>query len=370
MKTPSLSAMALLIAMMAAFTGCDVHEFPSVIPEPEPPVEKKAVLHLMLDTDEMDYYQTITVGDGAKSRGVEDDTHSLRYIVRAYTVDEARRSGSRAVIECYDGTVPKDDSHTSLRIPLSLAAGTYDIAAWVEHVPAGTVGDYYHDTSDFYEIPLAGVTAATSYTHRANNDNRIAWRGMTRITVDSDGAVYTADSPEKETEVVEMQLKSPMARYHFITTDLDEFISRHAATGPSVDHAPGIGAPAAPNLDDYRVVVRYTGYMPCSYSVFTDKPVDSRLGVSYEGKLSSIDGKSTQLGFDHVFVNGSATSVQVSLELYRRRDNALLSSSGVIDVPLIRGRYTLVTGAFLTTSSGASMGINPGFNGEFNIEIK
>lgn len=48
--------------------------------EPEPPVEKKAVLHLMLDTDEMDYYQTITVGDGAKSRGVEDDTHSLRYI--------------------------------------------------------------------------------------------------------------------------------------------------------------------------------------------------------------------------------------------------------------------------------------------------
>ena len=51
--------MALLIAMMAAFTGCDVHEFPSVIQEPEPPVEKKAVLHLMLDTDEMDYYQTI-----------------------------------------------------------------------------------------------------------------------------------------------------------------------------------------------------------------------------------------------------------------------------------------------------------------------
>ena len=357
------------LASLIIYTGCDVHEFPDVIPTPpEPPVVEKRELHLMLNTDDMDYYQTIYAGEGSKSRAIEDAPHDIRYIVRIYSADESRRSGSRSVIEYHEETVPDDGAHYELRIPLTLKAGEYDVVAWGDHVPQGTTADFYYDTTDFYEISLLG-SADNGYVHKANNPNRIAWRGKTSIIVDDDGAVFIADNPTKEVTSVDMTMKAPMARYHFITTDLEEFVSRHAGVEKAIGLAPGL-APSAPILSDYRVVVRYTGYMPTAYNAYTDKPVDSRLGMSYEGKTTAIDGASAELGYDHVLVNGNATSVQVALDLYRKSDNRLLSSSGVIDVPLIRGKYTLVKGAFLTTSSGSSMGINPGFNGEYNIEIK
>lgn len=358
------------LASLIIYAGCDVHEFPDAVPvPPEPPVVEKREIHLTLDTDEMDYNRTIYVGEEARSRAIEDTPHDIRYIVRIYTADESRRAGSRSVIEYHQETVPDDGAHTELRIPLNLKAGQYDIVAWGDHVPSGTKNDFYYDTGDFYEVTLAG-SAGDGYVHHANNPYRMVWRGKTSIIIDEEGAVYLADDPGREVTEVAMTMKAPLARYHFITTDLEEFVSRHVGMEKSIGLAPGLGAPNAPVLNDYRVVVRYTGYMPSAYNAYTDKPVDSRLGVSYEGRISSIDGESAELGYDHVLVNGNATSVQVALDLYRKSDNRLLSSSGVIDVPLIRGRYTLVKGAFLTTSSGSSMGLNPGFNGEYNIEIK
>ena len=51
-------------------------------------------------------------------------------------------------------------------------------------------------------------------------------------------------------------------------------------------------------------------------------------------------------------------------------ENELLSSTDPIDVPLERSKLTIVRGPFLTTQASGGVGIDPGFDGEWNYEIK
>lgn len=367
-------------------TGCDVHEFPRDEEEPPiPPTPVACTLNLLLEDEGFDFHDNIVVNDDNRSRAGRssraDAEHDLRYIVRAYRYDAnmpqiGSRVSSRYTIDYCTVTVPDTPENQTLSVPLTLDPGEYEIVAWTDHVLAGTVDDYYHNTADFMEIRLLGA-GEDDYEHSGNNNNRVAWRGMTHIVVNELGEVAMYDNPGRIVTDVNIDMERPMARYHFISNDLAKFIesevSRMTQAGeqdPNGIDTPDMTAPNTPNVDDYVVIMRYTGYMPCAYNTFSDKPMDSATGVSYEGKISVIDENHAELAFDHVLVNHNQTSVQVALDLYRRSDGQRLSSTGTIDVPLKRGKYTTVTGPMLTTSAGAAMGINPDFNGEFNIEIQ
>lgn len=360
----TLAATGFILAMMS--TGCDVHEFPVEIKTDPPPDEH--TLTLVFDDSDFDYYTTVNINGDRSTRSHEaTSSHYMRYIVRAYRLETDRKTSrvsSRSVIDYHEGTAADYGAHTDYTIPLVLDEGEYDILAWAEHVPAGTAADYYYDTTDFYELALSGVTQP-DYSHRGNNAYREAWRGYTRIKVTADGRVVTGDSREDVTDV-KVEMDRPLARFHFVTTDLEEFTSRVmalAGTGP-------VAAPTqTPDLKDYRIVMHYPQYMPSAYNLLTDKPIDSRKGVSFEGVVRAVDNNEAELSFDYVFVNGTSSSVQVALELYRRDNGQLLSSTGTIDVPVTRGHYTVVKGPLLTTSAGAGIGINTDYTGEFNIEI-
>lgn len=59
----------------------------------------------------------------------------------------------------------------------------------------------------------------------------------------------------------------------------------------------------------------------------------------------------------------------MAVEVYDK-DGELLSSTNTVEVPLVRSKLTIVRGNFLTSKATGSVGINPDYNGDFNIEIK
>lgn len=234
---------------------------------------------------------------------------------------------------------------------------------------SGTIEDLYYTTDDFIEVRLPGA-GESGYVHNGNNAYREAWRGSTDIIVADDGSLIRTAESDSELNVATVYMERPLARYHFVTTDLKQFLESEAKRAGETGGTPSLAPDKLPSLDNYRIIVRYTGYMNCSLNVISDKPVDSATGVFYDGKVKMIDDDRAEIAFDHLFVNHAQTSVQVALDLYRRSDGTLLSSTGVVNVPLKRGHYTLIQRPLLTTMAGAGTGINPDFFDDFNIEIK
>ena len=71
-----------------------------------------------------------------------------------------------------------------------------------------------------------------------------------------------------------------------------------------------------------------------------------------------------------MFVNGAEAGVQLAVEIYDRQTGEKIGSSATITAPLKRGKTTEIRGRFLTSKADAGVGINPDFDGDYNIEIK
>ena len=109
--------------------------------------------------------------------------------------------------------------------------------------------------------------------------------------------------------------------------------------------------------------------MPHQFNMFTNRPSDSKTGVTYGSSIEALGEEEALLGFDYVFVNGNESSVQVALHVEDNEGNKV-ADIGTIDIPLVRGKITEVRGAFLTSRAGGGIGIDAGFDGEYNIFIK
>lgn len=358
------AAVVILACMVSA---CDVHEFP----EPTA-TEPRMQLMLNFHMDNLAHYTTIDMDLDGRSRSTENETHLVRHIIRIFNDDDTRSTArsSRGAVDEMEIIQSGLNKNMSVKLH-ELPPGDYKVAVWTEYIPEGENCDYYHATADFQNITLLGKAGGDNYIHQGNNPFREAWSGKASITVNNDGEVLSRDLRESVT----IEMYRPMARYHLITTDLQEFLESRKKLPQSGDvpdasaEAPGTPAPEAPDLNDYIVAVRYAGYMPYVYNLFTDKPVDSLTGITYTGRTRQIDDNSAELAYDYVLVNGATTSTQVKLELYSKDDGSLIASSDVINVPLVRDKYTLVKGKFLTTTAGGTLGINPNYDGQFNIEI-
>lgn len=351
----------------AIMTACDVHEFPGE--PPVPPVPVNCDFEMTFDRGAMDLLTTVEYGTG-DSRSRYDGDHDFRYILNIYEESADSRLPSRTPLDSYiftasttapghDGSAPDHDR----RVHLDLPPGNFRIIAWADHVISGSTKDTYYSTDDFSEISVLTVNGA----HPGNIPWRDSFRGQVSVCVNEAGEVFTTSGQGSET-LVEIPMRRPMARYRFITTDLGEFISRHEISGQK--SAPA-GAPSStPDPADYRIVMRYTGYMPSVYNAHTDRPVDSRLGVTYDGAISRLDASTAELASDYVFVNGTETSVQVALDVYNRLTGEKIASTDPVTVPLRRNRLTIVRGPFLTSTASGGIGIFPDFNDDINIEIR
>ncbi len=338
--------MHLLIFLCLAYglASCDVHEFPN-IPERVP-----FTLHLNCKT-QLPIHEEINYTTRSADATAE---HDMRYIINVYKSEDGEnftRQADTTIV--YTRHLDEEQGHS---IQLNLSQGFYNFIVWSDHVDKGTNGDKYYNTSNPAEI-----TYPDPENYEGNNNFQDAFHGTVQATVLYDQ--YSDGGVVKQEAVI--QLERPLARFKFISTDLKEFIGQVLESAASKGKTTSLTI----NPDDYRVVFRYTGFMPCSFNMFTNKPNDSWTGVSFEGNMIPLDENEIELGFDYVFVNGTESKTNVAVEVYDK-DGELLSCTNTVEVPLVRSKLTIVRGNFLTSKATGSVGINSDYNGDFNIEIK
>lgn len=318
-------AVILLAILCVGFTSC-VHEWPET--DGQMRQVRINVTHA-LTWDQLD----ILV-----SRGATAETSAVRYHFKIYRNDDISAPVTES--EFIRSDLRRDDFTTSVYLP----AGDYTLYAWSDLADATTSKSHFFDSSDFSTISYCEP-------YNGNNELRDAFRGVTSFHIDDNTDYnYCVEAS--------LPLERPLARYEFISTDLTEFLKNESSRKMN-----------APGLDSYRVRMIYTGYMPSTFNNITDKPVDSRTGMSYDAHITLLNGSEARLGFDHVMVNGTESSVAVAMEIYDP-ENRLIGQVSTINVPTRRSRNTTVRGRFLTSPATGGVTIGPGFNGDYNIEIK
>lgn len=322
--------------------SCDVHEFPY-------PVEREVafVLHLNYDT-ELPLYKTLTYDN--ESRAGENEDFDIRYTINVYSAEEG--AAEREVV--YTFVVTKDDiSSYDHSIELILLPGNYTFRVWSDFVEKNG-GDLHYSTSSIEAISILGDE------HPGSNDLRDAFRGtVTAEVVD-------------ETSEATVTMQRPMAKYNFISVDMKDFllnVQKLRAEKLQLEGSTSMedAITKAVSLEDFEVVMRYGGFMPTEYNMFTDKPSDSEAGVSYKSKMRMLENGEVELGFDYVFTNGTESSVNVSVEVYDY-DGELLSSFRSVNVPLKRSHLTTIRAQFLTAGTGG-VTVVPEFDGEYNYLV-
>ena len=331
-------------------TACDIHEWPSESQEHVP-----FLLHLDFNS-EMSLHKEVTYTRG---KGSTEDSYDIRYMVNVYRTD-GMRDENRAADTSFIFT-KEDLTELDHTLPLNLREGTYTFRVWTDFVRKGSQNDNFYDTRDFSEIILAD-----RHNHTGSTDFRDAFRGYSSATV-ADPKRYTGTIKNEIDNSATVPMMRPMGKFKFISTDTDAF--RNMVVQMMQEKAKLISKASDVDLSDYEIVFRYNHFMPCSFNMFTDKPADSWEGMSFKSRMYKETEQETTLGYDYIFVNGSETTLSVSVEVYDK-DGKLISSTKPIDVPIVRNKLTVVKGDFLTSKATGGITINPGYDGDdYNIEI-
>lgn len=246
---------------------------------------------------------------------------------------------------------------------VSLPPGDYELYLWSDYADAGQKTSIFFNSSDHSSIVY-------SEPYNGNNELRDAFRAYAGFTVQS-----TIDYDYCEN--VAVTIERPLARYEIVATDFGEFVQREIARAESTNESAGntteqcsLEAPPsrAINIEDYKVVVKYTEYMPSTFNNFSNGPVDSSVGVTYEAVVTPLSDDEARIGFDYVMVNGDESSVKIAVDIYTK-DGQKIASSNAFDVPTKRSHNTTVRGRFLTSQGSGGVTIDPTFSGTYIINV-
>ena len=362
----TLYYISLCVMLLLAFVGCDVHEFPEERYDKVP-----FLLHLNFNT-EMPLHKEITYtrSGNTETKGLAEQ-HDVRYIVNAYRTDNMR-SENRVADTTFVFT-KSDVEDLNYTAELQLSEGTYDFKVWADYVDAGSTEDKYYDTQDFAEIILADRE-----NHSGSNDYRDAFRGYATATV-TNPTYYTGSAASTIDNQATAEMTRPMGKFKFVSTDVDVFLTRVAQMMKergmlmSIDVESDTKATyeqllQSIDLGEFYVVFRYN-LMPFSFNMFTDKPAESWPGMSFTSRMYMENEMEMTLGYDYIFVNGTGTTLNISVKIYNS-EGELMSSTNPINVPIVRSKMTVVKGEFLTSKASGGITINPGYDGEdYNMEI-
>lgn len=354
----SLTAM-WIVCMTMVLTGCWVHEFPDT-PDTAP-----LWLHLRFDTEMQQSYISLSRACAPIQPTQMCTSGMMRYIIRLYPQDASVHNASSAAYREY--TVTRDIAGGyDADIRLDAPPGDYRIMVWADLVESGGNAGGFYDAADFSRI-----TTLTPYA--GSTDYRDAFRGEAVTTV-----VTSTSEPVPVEATVSMV--RPLAKFEFVANDVRLFMEQQTlamaekekekdkdnAAKDNTSKGSSDGTTRAANLDDYRVRIIYNGYVPVSYNIFSDMPNDAIMGVECDGRIRRLSTDEASLGFDYVLVNGHATEVTVQLAIYDK-DGTLVSRTMPVNVPLRRSCHTIISGGLLTQKTTGGVGVNPSYDGEFNI---
>ena len=347
----------LAVAVCIMAVSCDVHEFPDANAKVRVP------LRLEFDTNmTQTEYVNNAVSDGTTSRAPGNNAQ-MRYVIRFYN----SAGGSRAMVSSEYKEfvfVRNVDGNYDGDFIVDIAPGDYSVMVWADFVESANNNGYFYDAFDFTNIGMLKP-------HTGNNDHVDAFRGVETAKV----------AMLDHIEPVVVKMERPLAKYEIVSTDLREFLqqesevqlkaeaqSRASEGGDNTtDYGQEITRSGV-DLSNYRVVFVYSGYMPNVYNMFTDKPVDSVTGVAFDGRFNKINDDEISLGFDYVIVNHMETTITVRVAIYNENGDQV-SLTNPINVPIKRSNHTIVKGRFLMEKAKGNVGIDPDYDGEYNIII-
>lgn len=358
--------MVMLITLLAFLSSCDVHQFPEpqITPDnpekpdiPDLPEEKVEVpLHLVymphfyvweheydpmrgkikeLYPDETTFPNhpgTSSLYDNTLTEGVMDVhikaflDNSSGKLVAEKTVTLDLENGS------YDGYV-------SIDLPIDTE---YKIGVWT-HLRESKEAPHFYNASDFNRVKII------SDNYKGNTDYRDAFSGDIK-----------ADTYSEATEPYEVAMTRPMGKFELVTIDLSEFLDRETSRR---------SLPTRARAEDYNLIISFSYYFPNSYSLFDDRLENSASGVSFETKMTVNGVNEASLGFEYVMLNDiSDAGVQARVDIYDPNYTHVAGST-TLTIPMHRDRHTLLRGAFLSELNDGGIGIDPDFEGDFNVTM-
>lgn len=333
----------LFIALLSAVLAGCVHDYPSMTEDGEEGVDPTLVqvstdVTLDLELLPLQIITDRTARPGTTKAGTEASAYRRRFIIEAWRNGKAEARQVTVLDEETTG-----NGKLTLPITLKLHAVEYTLAVWTDYVKAGTDTDLYYDTRD-----LQRVACTDPYTGSTN------YRDCLYGTASLDLRPYRNEWNAKV--AVKIDMVRPLAKYEIIATDVKDFLRKTQKQREAGRN--------------FTVTFAYGFYLPTVFNVLSGKPADSRTGVQFTTPLTvPADGtEECTIGTDYVFVNGAESFVHLTIEIRDDEENLIARTSG-LEVPYRRGHLTTVHGRFLTNEMQGGVEINPGFDGDIDVDL-
>lgn len=209
--------------------------------------------------------------------------------------------------------------------------GNYELLVWVDYTESGSVDDLYYNTESLKAIHFL----ATDRQYITGTDRREVFYGKSTVKAEGEQAATS------------IALERPLAKYCLVADDIDRYRSL-MKTNPE----------KYPELSELTITILYEGYLPCGFNVSEGKPNHSETGYKYQNALPAIGAadKTVQVASDYVMVNGTESSVTVTVLVTDRTGRKISQVKG-IEVKYKRGMVTTIKGEFLAAGV-----VNPGIN--------
>lgn len=326
----------LTVSFVLLLASCTLHEEPELTADGEMGVDPTEV------TIDANLTLNLTLPDRGEETGdltvTATDEYRRRFIVEAYLNNQpvARQTFVESVT---------DRTQLTLPVSMKLHARNYELAVWSDYVSAETPDeDLYYNTSSL--VPVIPNRAS----HTGNTEYKDVFAGRTTLDLTSYADAWDA------TVETDIELTRPVARYELIATDVEAFLQRIAdgeVTG-----------------DSFTARLKYSDYTPMGYNVLTDEPRHSLMYMQYTVRFNAPDADDEELriGFDYVFVEADDTK-SVPMEVEIVDENSVTIANSVVNVVLERGKNTTLRTRFLTRQDEDGVSIDPGYDGETDIDI-
>ena len=242
----------------------------------------------------------------------------------------------------YDFTYDVSEGY-DCEVEIALYEGSYEVVVWSQLLADA-------DSAPFYEASNMRGIGIIDGNYMGNTDYRDGFRGRTCFEFSEE------NDPEGE-RVYEVEMRRPMGKVEFVTTDLSEFLDRETVRRNLTTRA---------IIEDYDVVISYPYYYPNGYNAVSDD-IASGSGYRFATRMTITGESEASMGFDYVFINDIPDGhVQAQVSVYDLSGEQVAASQTIM-IPVRRDCHTRLRGAFLSMNANGGVGIDPGFDGDHNI---
>ena len=337
----------ILLSLLAVLSCEKVHQFPEKGKDIDPTdIETRVNINCKVQLTGLDIVTKSSMSDVLQSDST--DYYDRRFIVNIHANEY-----TDTLVESH--TIIREVTDvTPLVIDTKLHTRKYKVIVWMDYVRKGTQTDLYYNTSNGEALNAIHQPSADEYT--AGSDFKDAQTFTSDIDLTPYAGQWYADI------TIPAPLERPVAKITFLADDLEQYASQIGYKGSLEDLA-----------NDLALEFSYNGYYPTGFNAHTGRLNDSQVGYGFKSPASfpyTLEEKDyARVGFDYVFVNGETSSVTISVRIKSKSTGQFINEVNNVVVPITRGKETVIIYKFLTKEYVPGIGINPEFDGEFNVYV-